>query len=339
MSKYIRVLGAVVLLALVAWRTDWEHVGAAFSRMRPGYFLAAVLLYLCAQVVSGLRWRLLARAQGFDGSRLRYIAYNFIGTFFNLALPTSVGGDVARAWYLGRGSGKGSQAVLSVLADRLNGLYVLIGMAFLAALVVPLPPWALAFVLLSAGVAAAGLALLWLASRERQRPEPCQNPPVADASGSPTGWQKRWHEMADALAFYRRSPRLLGSATLLSLAVQLLNVLLVWCLAGAVGAPVPLAFCFVLMPIVILLTLAPVSVNGMGVREGATLLLLRPLGVADGQAIALSLLWFSVFLAAGLTGGVWWLTGRLPRCEVPGDAERLCGDPDQGRAGQPATAA
>jgi len=338
-KRVARIVGSAGLLGVLAWRVDLRGVAGALADVAWGWWLAALACYFLAQFVSAVRWRSLSRPLGFERPTRSYLAYVLAGNFFNLLLPTSVGGDVARAWYLGRGSGKGSQAVLSVLADRLNGLYVLIGMAFLAALVVPLPPWALAFVLLSAGVAAAGLALLWLASRERQRPEPCQNPPVADASGSPTGWQKRWHEMADALAFYRRSPRLLGSATLLSLAVQLLNVLLVWCLAGAVGAPVPLAFCFVLMPIVILLTLAPVSVNGMGVREGATLLLLRPLGVADGQAIALSLLWFSVFLAAGLTGGVWWLTGRLPRCEVPGDAERLCGDPDQGRAGQPATAA
>src|SRR5206468_4402263 len=120
-----------------------------------------------------------------------------------------------------------------------------------------------------------------------------------------TGWRQRRREMAEAVDVYRRSPGLLGSATLLSLVVQLLNVLLVWCLAGAVGAAVPLGFCFVLMPVVTLLTLAPVSVNGVGVREGGTLLLLRPLGVPDEQAVALSLLWFSVFLTAGLTGGVW----------------------------------
>src|SRR5207247_2680268 len=62
-------------------------------------------------------------------------------------------------------------------------------------------------------------------------------------------------------------PRLMLRASLWSLLVQLLNVLLVWCAARAVDVPVPLGFCFVLMPLVALLTLAPISVNGMGIRE------------------------------------------------------------------------
>ena len=82
--------------------------------------------------MSSLRWRLMARAQGFDGSPLRYVGYYFIGMFFNLALPTSVGGDVVRVWYLaghdgaGPASGRRLAALVSVLADRVNGVVVLV---------------------------------------------------------------------------------------------------------------------------------------------------------------------------------------------------------------------
>ena len=67
--------------------------------------LLAVGLYLATQAVSALRWRLLAGVHGFGGSTARYVAYYFIGMFFNLVLPTSVGGDVVRAWYLDERSG------------------------------------------------------------------------------------------------------------------------------------------------------------------------------------------------------------------------------------------
>src|SRR5207245_470762 len=93
--------------------------------------------YLVAQVTSALRWQLLARPLGFPGTLGRFTAIYFIGTYFNLFLPTSVGGDVLRAWYVDRGSGRKVDALLSVFVDRLNGFLVLLGIAGVAAFFSP----------------------------------------------------------------------------------------------------------------------------------------------------------------------------------------------------------
>ena len=99
-KKYLRIAGCLALAGFVAWRLDWGRFGAAFARLDLTLWLLGVGRLRRAQVVSSVRWRLLARALGFDGSTLRYVGYYFVGMFFNLALPTSVGGDVVRAWYL-----------------------------------------------------------------------------------------------------------------------------------------------------------------------------------------------------------------------------------------------
>src|SRR5262249_44370449 len=157
-----------------------------------------------AQIVSSLRWRQLARPLGFDQGLGAYVGFYFVGNFFNLVLPTSVGGDVARAWYLGRGTGRGSAAAMCVLADRLIGLYVLVAMACVAAFVVPLPGWVIALVAAFGCGAVVGLVFLMLLAR------------------SSAGRWRRAEELISALSFYCRSPRLLLSASLLSLAVQVL---------------------------------------------------------------------------------------------------------------------
>ncbi len=76
---------------------------------------------------------MLARVQGFGGSPGRYLAYYFIGMFFNLLLPTSIGGDMVRTWYLVTREGSAlprekrrAAAFLSVFGDRLNGLVALV---------------------------------------------------------------------------------------------------------------------------------------------------------------------------------------------------------------------
>jgi uncharacterized membrane protein YbhN (UPF0104 family) len=324
----LRVGGSLALVVVLALRTDLGVVARAASGVRWGWWLAAVACFVLAQVVSSMRWRALARPLGFAQPLSSFTSWYFVGTFFNLVLPTSVGGDVVRAWYLGRNSSRGPDAVLSVFADRLNGLYVLVALAALAALVVPLPGWVVAWVAGAVACGVTGLVLLLLLPRRAGRD-----------GGPRRGVVGKLRPLAASLVVYRRAPGLLAGVTLYSVCVQSLNVLLVWMLARGVGVSVSLTYCFVFVPLVSLLTLAPFSINGMGVREGGTVLLLAPAGVAAGQAVTLSLLWFSVFLATGMLGGVWYLAGRLPRCEVRTDAEPVGGDSGQGRARQPAAAA
>jgi uncharacterized membrane protein YbhN (UPF0104 family) len=128
-----------VILAVLAWRTDWHQVGEAFAHLRWGLWLLAVPLYVLTQVVSSLRWQWLSRPLGFDRPLRHYFAFYFIGMFFNLVLPTSVGGDVVRAWYLDGGSGRRLSAFLSVFVERLSGLMVLIVIACVADLLCPVP--------------------------------------------------------------------------------------------------------------------------------------------------------------------------------------------------------
>src|SRR5262249_41831335 len=140
----------------------WAQVGQAFAHLRLEFWLAAVGLYALTQVVSALRWQLLAQPLGFQRSLGQFVRYYFIGMYFNLLLPTSVGGDVVRAWYLDGRSGRRLPAFLSVFVDRFSGLRVLLALAGVAAALcpIPLPAWIGLSVWTTAGCALLGLALL-----------------------------------------------------------------------------------------------------------------------------------------------------------------------------------
>src|SRR5581483_5086668 len=105
-----------------AWRVDWRQVGEVFAALRIELWLAAVAVYLGTQLASAARWRLLARPLGLRHSLREFAGFYCIGMYFNLILPTSVGGDVVRAWYLDRRTGRRLTAFLSVFIDRLSGL-------------------------------------------------------------------------------------------------------------------------------------------------------------------------------------------------------------------------
>jgi uncharacterized membrane protein YbhN (UPF0104 family) len=322
LSKKLRLLISLSLLAWLAWRTDWGQLGQVFSGLGLEWWLAAVGLYVVIQVVSAYRWQLLARPLGFGHSLKQFTGFYFIGMYFNLFLPTSVGGDVVRAWYLAGGSGRRLAAFLSAFVDRFSGLLVLLGVACGAMGLCPieLPAWIAWSVWGTAGCAAAGLLLLPTLAR----------------------WSSRFarvRRLTHDARLYLGHPRLLLASAGLSLFVQAGNVVVVWLVGRALHHPIPGSYYWILVPMVTLLTMLPVSVNGMGIREAGMALFLTPLGLGEGAALSLAFLWFLVFTAASLLGGGVYLFGRFPRPPVRESHEPVRGDSDQGRAGQPRAAA
>jgi hypothetical protein len=156
----------------------------------------------------------------------------------------------------------------------------------------------------------------------------------------------RVQQVVGGAMVYLRHGRALAAASLLSLVVQLANVVLGWLIGAGLGLSVPFAYYCILMSVVPVLTLLPISVNGMGLREGGTVLLLAPLGVGSAEAVTLALLAFAVQAVASLGGCGFYLFGRFPRFEAApagaegrGDAQSVGGGADQGRAGKPSAAA
>ena len=325
MNKYVRMAVSALLLGWIAWHTDWERVRQSFVNLRVELWLAAVGILVVCQAISARRWQLFARELRFDRPLHRLLGYYLIGMYFNLLLPTSVGGDVMRAWYLDGGSGRKLASFAAVLLDRINGLIVLIAMACAAVALSPerLPAWITWSVWGIGASALVGLASLPLLVRLEVLPQ---------------GRRQQLQTMVQAL--HARRP--LVEATLWSAVVQIANVLFVWLIGLALSIDVPPAYYFIFVPMVSLLTLLPISVNGMGVREGGVALFLVPFGVPQSTAVTLAFLWFAVFAVGGLLGGVVYLCGAYPRPvarpqgpgEEANDHGSLSRHSDQGRERQ-----
>ncbi len=320
--KWIKLFVSVALLGLLAWRTNWRQVADAFAGLRLEYWLAAVALYVGTQIACAVRWQMLSRPLGFEQPLGHYIGFYYIGMFFNLFLPTSIGGDVVRAWYLAGERGRRLDGFLSVLVDRGSGLLVLVALACAASLAAPfeLPPWVSAAVWTAAGAALLGVGVFALVSWTRK----------ANSTGVlGSVWRLG--------PIYLPRPGLLLGTTLLSIVVQSANVVLVGLVGHGLGLDVPVLYYAVAVPMVTLLTLLP-SINGMGLREAGLVLFLAPLGVPSATALTLSFLWFAVFATVSLLGGIVYLFSRFGPIEEQSDGP-VGGHPHQGRTRQLGAAA
>lgn len=341
MKSAIRWGGSLILLVFLAVRLDWSQVAGCFARLNLGLWVLSIALYTVCQLLSVVRWQMLSRVLGFHGTYPHYVGIYHIGMFFNLLLPTSVGGDVVRAWYLAGmqntlSPARRTLAALSVLADRVSGVALLIVLACLALPLspVPLPSWIqIAVVAIGVGMILGGVLVL-LAARVAPR--------------LVTRLSRRVQALAlrllSTVPLFLRHPRLLLVTSLLSFAVQVVGVAMVWCVSLGLGLEVPLVCYGVVVPLTALLTLLPVSINGMGLREAAMVLMLAPLGVATAAAVSLSFLVFLATMVCSLAGLGFYLFGNYPRyrpqkLEETGNDRAVGSDSDQGREGQSRAAA
>ena len=122
MKFLLRIGLSVCLLAWLISKTNQDDLLEAILDLSFYAWAVAFLMYLASQVVSSIRWYFLAHALDFSGLWSTYLKYYFVGMYFNLFLPTSVGGDVLKMHFISRGESKKLRATYSLVADRLFGL-------------------------------------------------------------------------------------------------------------------------------------------------------------------------------------------------------------------------
>ena len=287
----------VAVVAVLLWRYDARPIFRILSRERPAYFAAAVALYLVGQAMCAYRWQILAALLKVHGRYREFLAYTFVGMFTNLFVPGLLGGDAARSVYLGRRHGRLGEAIASVVADRGLGLISLFWLAAIAAMFLnfaPLPRSVIEPTIAVGAIAMAGFLVAPLVARVIH----LMPRPIRRAGGM--------------VAPYLHHPAALVPAIALSILLQIGLAFCQYLLAAGLGMTVPLSLFILCVPIANVFASLPLTLNGLGIRESAYLVLFGMAGMRKEDAIALGLLWFAATMAGGLTGAIAFVTTPAP---------------------------
>lgn len=266
-------------LYIIFSKADIQKTLSIMKGINPLYFLAAAVLYILSLGVSAWRWKLLLPDK--FGFRRLFSLY-MIGSFFSSFLPGVIGGDVVKAYYLNKDARKISLTLGSVFMDRYLGFVSLmaIGMAAFPFSVrfFGESPYKWAMPLLFAAFLVA--SVLFFALRVGRR-------------------FKVVSEFYDYFSLMKKKKRLMLKAVLISFFIQMIGFVAVAILASAMGEKIPLPLFFAFIPIITTLSSLPISISGLGVREGSFVILLGLIGVRPEAATSLSLAWFfSIFLGS-----------------------------------------
>jgi uncharacterized membrane protein YbhN (UPF0104 family) len=299
-SIWARAAVTVALLGLVALQVDWGKASHRISDGKWGWFLVAVVMIDFAFVTGALRWEEFLRAAKIVVTRLQVQRAFFVGMFSNNFLPTGFGGDAARAFVIARAGGEPLRGTVSVLADRASSLLCGLVLAWGAVIVDPgaVPNSLKALLAVATAGGIIGIGLLALILRRGRLP-----------GWVPERGRAILRESRVLLLELGRDRRLLALGLALGLVFQVLGVGGFWACSKVIGAGAPFALMAVSVPLVLLVTVLPVSVAGFGVREGGFVVLLGKGHISATDATVISLLSAAALAIASLPGAVAMLLG------------------------------
>jgi len=278
----------LLVIGFLLWHYDARPILRILGRENLGYFVATVAIYVAGQVMSAWRWQLLAAVVGVRARFGDFLGYYFVGLFTNLFVPGLLGGDALRAMYLGRKTHRLGEAVASVVADRGTGLIALFWLAALMALLIPsaLAPTLIKTIVLTGAIAFVIVLLAPLVAMILPR------------------LPRLLRRGLGVVHPYLHRPLSMFPGFSLSFLLQASLGVAQWILARGLGLPQPLAVFLLCVPIANVAAGFPITLNGLGVRETAYLVLFGMAGMARDDAIALGLLWFAATMLGGLTGAI-----------------------------------
>lgn len=303
---------SIGLVCLLYSKLDWGDIGARMKGADPGWLALALALMFANTLASAAKWRIFLAADGLRQSHAALWASYITASFFNLFLPSTIGGDAYRVADIGSRTGEHARVAASILADRITGFFALSAYGCAAALFArgQVDEWRGWFPLPSA---AALLALAGLAAALR-----------SDRLFAAALWVvpfRRLRERASALAMkisgamrrYAGRTAPLAAAVAISFLFQLNLILAVWAISRAVGLSIPLAPFFLFLPIKTFLEMIPVSVFGIGLRDLGYTIFMTAMGhgaAAPADAALISAAEVVLTVIYSSLGGLVFVCGR-----------------------------
>jgi len=291
-------LKGFVSVGLLVWFVlgiDGQRLFDLIGRSRPGFLLLMALAGLSRIWISAIRFHFLSRPIRRLGLRTLSRHY-FVASYFNNLLPTAFGGDVIRVFLLAKQGLSKVESGALILIERSVGLGALVALATLGVALFPVQAELRWLVLGIGAMLAAGVLVLLAGSRRL---------------GRRIGRWPALQGAVDAAKVLSHRSRALSGVVVLSFLLQVVSISVSWLAALAMGIDTSFLACLALVPLVWLVTMLPVSIGGIGLREVSFAYLLGTIGISSEESLLISLGTFATLVLNGFIGGLILARGSL----------------------------
>ena len=295
-------------MGILIWRADFSRLMVAISDIDPIWLAGAFLIQIVGKLIWAWRWTVLLEIFDISVPYWHLVKGIYVGLFFGNFLPTGVGGDLYRGYWILNEKALYARSMFIIFIERFIGVVSLAYIAlppFLLLLTHELVSWDASLFLLPVLIGMCGGFLLL-------------HPAVFDF------WNEflfhsndRWlagmrKKVSEALHLLHQAGERRWHITFLSLVLHLVGIAFFYFLGRSLGLELAAWHYLVIVPLTVVATLLPISLNGLGVREGTLVLLIGILSndVDSSEAIALGLLASVVGMLISLVGASFYIAGN-----------------------------
>jgi len=296
----LKVAISVGLLVYLVYLADINKILVTLRVVNVNYFGLALLFFLFGVTLLSKRWQILLNQVKIYPKFNLLINYYFIGFFFNNFLPTTIGGDVSRAYNMAKFSGKKTYSIGTILLERIMGLLATLTLASVSMFWVTQYFHTPRIIILT--IALLGFIIFVLVNLLIPSTFDFTSRILKKIAAFNVG--DRIQKVLSTIHSYRENKKVILFAYLISLCSQSTLILMNYILAQALDLQnVTLGFLFIVVPVTFILGLFP-SVNGLGVRDSGYVFLLTRVGLSPAEALSLSFLNTLVPVLMSLYGGL-----------------------------------
>jgi uncharacterized membrane protein YbhN (UPF0104 family) len=304
----LRIVISGAMLALLVPRIHFGSLFPHWTIQSFGWLMTALAVTLVGIVISAARWQRVLFGLGLDARIPRLLTYYLAGLFVANFLPSTIGGDVLRVRRLATQTQDTPATFASVVLERLTGWVVLPVMTFTGlAINRGLLRVARSESQIALGVSVATLALLVTLLALAASPR------LGGRLAARANWLRFVGAVHLGVDRFRRRPGAAAGVLAVAFLYQFAVVGAAWLGGEALGIHIGFSAMLAFMPVVAIVQVLPITIGGLGIREGAFVLFLHPLGVSQTHAIALGLLVYLMNLAVSLLGAPAFAVGGPSR--------------------------
>ena len=297
----IKILVSVTLVIFLLAKLGLREIAVQFSSANLWWLFGGIIAFTLSNLLGSLQWFLLIRTRGIEIPLAEVISYYYVGLFFNNFLVGYVGGDAIRIYDISKASGNSSHAISTVFFDRLIGFVMLTTLALAAGLA-----WrnifhskTIIFVILI-------IFVLWIISFIVL---------FNEKFARKIGWVFRFvlppkindkiREVYSSINSFKRAKKTINVVLMISFVVQTLRIFVHFFAGLSVGLHVHIKYFFIFVPLIALVTSLPISIGGIGIREGSGVALFSQINSFQPETIvAMEFLAYVIGLLSTIPGGL-----------------------------------
>jgi uncharacterized protein (TIRG00374 family) len=309
----IRIIISLGLLFYLLYIADVRKIFQALQNLDGSSIFLAIAVFIFSVLLMAARWQFLTRSYGMQVKYGHLTIFYFIGFFFNNFLPTSIGGDLSRAYYLSQKSGDKSASIGTVFLERLIGLLATLSFAIVSLywLTNYFHTKRIVYITIFLSLVIALFIAIVMSRRLYRR----FNGLLSLFTFYDLG--DKITKVFDTLHSYRDKKGILLGTYIFSLFAQFMLIIMNYILARALNlTEISFGYLCLVVPITFVIGLLP-SINGLGVRDSGYILLLLRRGLQPAQILSLSFSVTIIPIIVSFIGGAFFLFYRHKGLKSP----------------------